>query len=253
MDPFLHYNRMSDDIYWLTNYVVIRMNVALYRKNSKGERKFFYREYEYSIGNQSMVTIRRAYDYYITIDSTYKDNKESVMIAPKDYPRFKILLDTVVKWFTDKKYKGLFAKSNNKLVLTSPIPEAEINGLPNAKSIRCDPIVISYGETIADQFPGVRFTFGNYSADLTIDQLMGFHNLINEFNMLLSAQLMLSSIPVPFGTNRIKLDDGPSVNYFRNTTLEKIDNSGSQTTGIIGRRVPLPGDNKKGIDDLERD
>lgn len=253
MDPFLSCNKISDNIYWLSNNVVMRFNVALYRTNSKGEKKFFYTEYEYERDRQTHITIRRNYDYYLSLDGLDKNNKESVMITPKDIYRFKLLVSTVTKWFTDKKYKNLFVKNKGKLIMTAPIPEVEINGLPNAKSIRVDPIVIEYGESVADQYPGVRFTFGEYSFDMNVDQIMSFNDFIQSINMILMAQLVLAAIPMPLGTNRVKIDDGTPSNYFRAMQFERIDKSGrGSTNGIDGRRVKRPDESdKKGFDDLE--
>lgn len=250
MDPFLHYNKISDDIFWLNPQTVIRMNVSLYRRTSKGEKKFFHKEYEYNYGEDKMVTIRRSYDYYLTIENLDKQDKESVMIGVRDYLRFKTLLQTAVGWFTDKKYKGLFGKSKNKMVMVSPIPSAEINGLPNAKSIRCDPIVLEFGETIDNHRPGLRFSYGDSYADIDVDILMGFYYSISELNMLLSAQLMLAYMRPPYNCNRTVIDDGTAASYYRTMNLEKLDKNGEAITGIEGRKVK-PLNQKKGLKDLE--
>ena len=64
--------------------------------------------------------------------------KEQVMIGPRDFIRFRELIETCVSLFTNEKYKKLFVEHKKKLILTSPIPSCEIAGLPAGKYIKCE-------------------------------------------------------------------------------------------------------------------
>ena len=76
--------------------------------------------------------------------------------------------------------------------------------------------------------------------DMTFDHLLALEDLLNGFNMLNTAQLMLASIPAPIGTNRVVLDDGTSANYDKYQKGAEL-----KTTSINGRKI------SKTIEDLE--
>ena len=245
MEPiqFLQYERMSDDLYYLGKNVVLRFNLGL-ASYKDGKRYFFHKEYDYEKNGNRVVTIKRTYDYYLSLENI-SDNgsgKEFIIIGVKDFLRFKASIETCITWFTDKKFKNLFVQNKNNLILTSPIPTCELNGLPSGKYIKYDPVVIEYGQTIDDKQPGVAVTLSNPNnfVEMNVDTLMGLYYIIKDFNMLLMAQGMLAYLAPPANCNRYSVGDGTQVNYYKNIRIKQLDQNREKVSGIEGRRVKKP-------------
>ena len=198
MEPiiFTQYEKISDDLYFLGKYVVLRFNVGLaYYKD--GKRNFFHREYEYEKERENVVSIKRTYDYYLSLENINPARKEFIMITPKEFPRFREAIHTAADWFRDKKYSKLFVSSKGKLVVTSPIPVCEINSFPQGKYIKIEPVVITVGAANADNIPGVCITLSdpNNYIYLNVDTLIGLEYTVDCVNMIQMAQSMLASLP----------------------------------------------------------
>ena len=137
VSPFeiLKVDKISDDIYSLGPNVLLKFNVSLSR-SSNGKRYHFYKEFEYpsSFDNiKSLVTIKRSFDFYLSIENMQKDNngnKLFIRIGAQEYMLFKKALEQAISWFTDPKYNNLFATNRGKLVIMPPIPEFRISNLP---------------------------------------------------------------------------------------------------------------------------
>lgn len=223
---FENYEKLSDDVHWLSSNCVLRMNVKL----NKGG-KFFRTEYKYNKDNSIGITVRRSYDYFLTLEMFNKQDKDNIMINVKDFPRFKNLINTSLSWFVDKKYNKLYCTIKGSLALVSPIPCCQINGLPAGKYIRTDPTIIEYG---GDKQPGICLSISEcLSINLTVDQLLALDCLINTFNMFQSAQMMLSSFQVDLGTNTFDMTDKEQ-SYTKQYHEEQKEIG---ITGIQGRRI----------------
>ena len=170
---FFKIDKVSDDVYAIGPNVILKFNVSL-SKTSQGKRYHFHKEYEYpskDIKNQNLVTIKRSFDYYLSIENMQKDsngNKLFIRIGPQEYMLFKKGLEEAISWFTDSKYAKLFARDKGKLVLVSPIPEFKIPNLPLRNYIEFTPIIIERGMAEADKEPGVRITLSDLSKFIDI-------------------------------------------------------------------------------------
>lgn len=237
---FMRYERISDTLYSIGNGLVLRMNVSLAFYDKNHNRRFFYNEYQYPKENRDVVTIRRNYDYYLTIDNTRQDGM-GIMITIREFIKFKEAIKEAVSWFRDRRWNRLYAKGNGKLVLVSPIPEVRASGFPGGKQISIDPIIIDGGRAIDDKFPGVRFSIApNNYADITVDTLIGLDYIVDSINMIQLAQTMIASIPVPdINALRVSFSREENTSERRERLIESTQSNTDEKVGktIIGRKI----------------
>ena len=211
----LKIDKISDDVYTIAPNVVLKFNVSL-SKISGGKRYHYHKEYEYpskmSPECNSLVTIKRSFDYYLSFENQQKDingNRLFIRIGVQEYFLLKNSLETVISWFRDTKYAKLFALDRGRLILVSPVPNCKIQNLPMNKYIEFTPTIIDRGISNADKEPGIKIEFGDPSMCITInlDKLMGLYYLISCFNMYQAAITMINYVSRPdFGTNRYVMD-----------------------------------------------
>lgn len=248
---FSKVDKISDDLYSLGSGMIARFNVSLsvHPMNSQQKRSF-HKEYEYTNKFQEKsITIRRSFDYYISLESTSKDSNVFVRIGLSEFLLFRRALETVETWFTSSKYDNLFVKdSKGRLKLAEPIPEAIVKDLPMDKVIRIVPTIIERGIATTDQKCGVRIYVSedDYS-DMDINRFMGFVYLMSSFNMYQHALSVINYLGRPaFGFNRFDLDGYNATDNNRNISYNKKE---EKTIGIKGRIVKSVHSN--GIEDLE--
>lgn len=198
----IDYDKLSDDLYWLGNKLVLRFNVILSRqKESDRSRIFHHKEYLYPSkysDKETVVTMRRSFQYYISIDKIDLYDA-GVMIRVQDIMLVRAKLHEASMWFTN----GTFAEKRKKLIIPSRPNSIIITGLAGGKYIMLDPVVIDYEDSNLQQ-QGIRLTISDQDiySDLSIDKFYGFYYLINSINMYQSAQLLLNYLGRPdLGTN----------------------------------------------------
>ena len=220
IDPmeFMKYDKISDDVLVLGPNAVLRFSVSL-SKISSDKRYHFYKEFEYPSKSKEfprLVTIKRSYDYYLSIENVQKnkltDDKAFIRIGINDLYRFRSQLEEVYRWIFDKRYKSLYATSKGKLVLTNPIPESILGGYPQNKFLRFVPTVIG-----KDGFPeekGIELAMSNYNnyVVMNIDRFMGLYYTVTNFNMYQCAQTMVGYLGFPSDHThtRVSLDGIPT-------------------------------------------
>lgn len=208
----LVYDKISDDIYYIggSGRMMLRMNVLLAKKNDDGSRRHYYSEFLYDSKYNDygqVVSIRRSYDYYMTLESL-EDKSESIMIRVQDMILLQFKLTELSNWFRDQ---TAYIYKDNKLYLKDKY-SVLIDGFPERKSIRLEPIVLNWEEK---QDMGVRISLNNVFSDISLDKFYGLYYIINNFNMFQSAQMMLAYFGMPeYGTNRIKFDNRFTTNTF---------------------------------------
>ena len=203
------YEKISDDLCYLGSNIIVKFNVGLAKKNEEGKRSTFHREYEYEmskyIDKKSLVSIKRQFDYYLSIENlkVVDGEKEFIYIGIQDYMNFKQKVLESLKWFNDSEFENLFAKKDDKIIMLGKAEPIDISfSRGSNKSIRLEPVVVNYEN---NSLTGVRLylcSLHNY-VDIDIDRYMGFVYLISNLNMFQSAQIMLNYIGRPAdGTNR---------------------------------------------------
>lgn len=249
---FMKYDKISDDVYLLGNNVILKFNVSLSKISQDNKRFHFYKEFEYgsrAIGYPKLLTIKRSFDYYLSIENIQKnkvtDEKAFIRIGPYDYFKLMSQLDQVYAWFTDKKYKNLFASNRGKLILTNPVPESALRGYPQNKFLRFVPTIIDKTEGDTSMERGVELDLSDYNnyVVMSLDRFMGFYYTISRFNMYEAAQNLVGYLGFPGGTNRINMGNNNST---RIQYVDELHDSG-MVEGVNDRVI----DKNKNISSLE--
>ena len=253
---FMKYDKITDDVYLLGPNTVLRFNVSLSKITSDGKRYHFYKEFEYgsrATDYPELLTIKRSFDYYFSLENIQKskvtDDKAYIRIGLYDIHKFRTQLNQVYSWFTDKKFKSLFASNKGNIILTSPIPESTVGGYPQNKFLRFVPTVIDNGTGKRFMEPGVELDLSDYNNYVTmnIERFMGLYYTIMTFNMYQAAQNMVGYIGFPSGFNRIEMqtNNQPSNPYNIQTfSEEEFD---GKINGVNDRVIG----NRKNISSLE--
>lgn len=240
------YEKLVDDIYFLGNNTILRMNVILGKKLDDGRRYFYHSEFMYStnkyIDTNRLITMRRSFEYYLTIENiknTSDREKESIMIRVQDMLHMRHMLDKAYKWFTSDQFRDLFAYSKSKLVILGKIDPIIISGLPAGKKITIEPTVVQYDSSY---YEGVRIYLNNNNnyIDMTVDRFMGLIYLINTIDLYQSAQLLLNYHGRP--------ELGEHVVTFNDTN--GVDDS-SFVQAKANRQIPLKNKQKSYFDKID--
>lgn len=214
-----NYEKITDDIMWLSSNWLLRFTVCLNRYSDKYGRQNYHKEYGYVKDVNNCININRSFDYYLHIDSAKRDqfgNKESIMIRNTDIYTFKFKLKLVCEWFTGDSNQGLFARKDGKIIMPRKVEPIKMVGLAADKYLEFEPTV--YNADNGDQVVGVRMYLSNDNNSLFMDinRLFSFRYIIDTFNMYQSAQLMLNYLQRPaYGTNFVDLSN-----------KGKVDNNG---------------------------
>lgn len=239
------YNKITDDVYMLDLNVMLKMSVVLY--TGKGDyRVNYHREFGYydKNVNREMHSVRRTYDYFLSIENTRAINgyKEFIRIGPSEIMLVRRGLENVIRWFNDKEFENLFGYRKGKLVTARSVDPISISELPMRKYLVFEPIVVEYNDT---RNLGVRMYISstdNY-IDVPINRFMGFVHTIFDINMFMCAQIMLSYFGRPeFGTN---------LHSFNTVGDDEVNPSGGRVEGRTMRQIPTQSSNKSLFDKLE--
>lgn len=249
-EDYLKIDKISDDVYAIAPNAILRFNLSL-SKISAGKRYHYHKEYEYPAKsiNDSLVTIKRSFDYYLSFESPQKDSngtKLFIRIGAQEYFLLKKCLSEVEAWFTDKKFSKLYVSDRGKLILTAPTPKTRIHNLPMGKYIEFSPTIIDKGIANADKEPGIRIEFGdpNWVISINLDKFMGLKYVIDYFNMYQAAITLLNyNARPPYGTNRVIMGN-------EHTMPGNDYNVMTGSTGVRDRHV-TPKGSKNNISQLE--
>lgn len=204
IDP-TNYEKLQDDIYYIGGGIYLRLNVVLAKKDKDGNRRFFVSNYRYSskyVDKGKVITMRRSFDYYLTIECT-SDNTQNIIIRVQNMILLKAKIKEVTKWFSDS---NVFGIRNNKLVISKKV-SVMIDGFPMEKFITLEPVIINYDDSSV-QRPGVRFMVNNMIfTDMAIENFYGLAYLIDTLNLYQSAQILTSSIGVIENPRTMEFND----------------------------------------------
>jgi hypothetical protein len=220
----LNYERIYDDIYWLSLDTVLRFAVILGKANEDHTRRHFHKETEYDskyIDKLRVSSINRSYNYYYYFENI-KDRDSFTMIRSQDMPNIISKFNEIKTWFLTK--NPVFRIKDGRLVVVTP-KRIEIPNLAQFKTLCFEPTIIRYD---GSEEAGIRISFATSFTDVTLDKFMGLEYILSSSNMVQMAMLMLNYIECPpFGTNSYSISSS-------NTELKA---GNGVTTRVAERRV----------------
>ena len=210
---FNEYEKIQDVLCYLGSSFVLKFNVVLASKDKYGNRKFFYKEYEYFskyIDTKSVVSVKRNFRFFISIEEI-NNYQNSLIIGLADMPLLRGALTEGAKWlesddvFGINKGKQLYIKQDVfrliKLVSNSDL------------GLRFEPLI--YVDQFGAEQRGIRMYINdikNYT-DLTRRDFLQFYELISRMNMYETACAVLASLPMTHddaSVNRSDFEDEAS-------------------------------------------
>lgn len=205
---FLDYEKISDDLIYFRNNIVLRFNVSLANKNKDGLRESFHKEYKYSSkysNKDKVITLRRSFDYFLSLD--IKDNYENnIIIKEKDIMIMRVRFNEIMQWFN-----SLFTVKNNTLIISGKYYPIKISGLGYGKCLSFEPCIVSYKDGTVKE--GIKMILDNtIETEFDIDVFMQFFYIISSINMYQSASTMLAYMEPDFGKNIITFEDSYRTN-----------------------------------------
>lgn len=221
---YIDYDKISDDVLYLGSKLYLRMNVSLSDKAEPNSRYYFHKEFRYDsiyAPNDKFISIKRSFGYYLSLDRI-DIPAGGVMIRPQDMYLLKTKLEEISEWFSG----NTFGTKNKKLVIRIHKEPVVIDGLASRKYLQFDPIVYVWDNT-GEQTPGVRITLGDPSiyADINVDKFFAFLYTISNFNMYMSAQLLLNYLGRPqLGLNLIDMEQNSFLKENEDTLTNAKDN-----------------------------
>lgn len=205
---FIEYDSISDKMFWFNQDTYLSFTVKLTRKDKDGNRNHYHSEYIYDsqyIDTQYGISIKRQYDYYLSINSTNSWDKLFIQIRIQNM----IMLNMVLKQITNILLNNeLWVEKNGRLMTKGTISPLVVTGLPMNKWLQFEatPIINPDGK----YSKGVRITLSdnNRFVDINMDQFLGFTYLMGSIDMLQLAATLINYIPNSeiYNTNRMNID-----------------------------------------------
>lgn len=197
------YEKITDEVMRIAPNVNLRMNVVLNYYTGENKRTNYHSEIEYYSNkvNANVVNIRRTFDYFLTIENVYTKG-DYIRIGINDIVKLRLALHQAYKFFTDPKYKNLYAKKDGEIFLMMNPDPVIITGLTMDKYLKFEPSLFTNFRGEAERSLRMYLSSESSFCDIPVNRLDGFINIIDSINLFQSAQLMLNYIERPeFGTN----------------------------------------------------
>jgi len=209
---FMDYEKISDDIMYLGDNVVLRFSTQLGYKNMDGTKKLFHTEYKYASNkytdNKYLISLRRHFEYYLSIENIRQNenlDKEFIRITISDIYLVRLIFRQVSSWFFSIEYKNLYKANGKRLEIVKKITNATVP--LRDKYLELEPIVISYEN---EDIKGVRLYLSsrNNFTDISAEKFTGLVYIIESINMYEASLLQINYLQRPnFGTNLMEFNN----------------------------------------------
>ena len=203
-----NYNKISDDIMYLGDCMIVKFNTVLAKKDKYGERQPYHKEFEYGPRHNRRGSIKRVFDFNVSIEN-YKPSitgyKDQVNITMSDMYKVRFGLNTVFKWFFDPAYAKMYVQKGPDIILMNRPDRVEIP-VSFGKAVIFEASI--FIDSSGTKQPGVRLYLNNVNnfTDFSVDKFLALKYFLDNLNMYESAQLMLNYIQRPeLGTNTYSL------------------------------------------------
>lgn len=204
-----YYDKISDDIMYLGRNVILRFNVSLSSYNNEGKRSNYHREFFYEKNGLPTAMMRRSFDCFFSIENIVaneKGEKEFIRIGIKEFLPFQYKIKECAEWFTNPEYEDLYAINHNDKLIVQRRIQTALERLPMQKYLLFEPSIVEYDNGTLERAVRIYLNSQDNFVDLNIDTYMALWYIVVNFNMYMSAQLMLNYIQRPdFGSNIIDM------------------------------------------------
>ena len=212
---FLDYDKISDILMILNDYINLSFNVSLAYRRDDGTRNHFHKEYCYKsryIDKGNVVSLKRHFKYYLSIDIR-DDFNNSVMIFPSHIIALRMKLKIVYNWLTT-----LFKYQDDKLIISGTWSDNYLY-LNQYSCLKFEPTICEYSDNTYKE--GVRIYINNESLffDLDIDRFMEFYYIIDNIDMYQNAIILLNYLRPEPGTNIMYMNSANSENNNKNNGI----------------------------------
>ena len=197
----VQYERISDTVMWFSADWCLKFNVSLAKKDSKGRRNFFYKEWKYDskyADTGDVISVKRDFRCFLTIDNIReRNNRNSIMIERGDLPMLRSKVNEAASWLTsesNKVFKYVGDRDNKKLQIMSDV-SCDMN-VGDRSAIRFEPVVLTFENSA--QEPGIRMSIGdtrNYF-DIRLTVWMEFYEFLRTFDMYTAGCAVIASMPM---------------------------------------------------------
>lgn len=202
------YDKLTDDLLYLGNNMILRFNVSLSKKSDKFGRENYHKEFSYYNKDvrQNLITLRRSFDYYLSIESVRVDEENPIktfmQIGIYNILYVRDFLNDIEKWYSDPKYGDMYATKNNQLVLTYVPERIGITLPPQGNYLMAEPMV--YIDRFNALNIGLRLYISSetYYIEMPIDKFRALNYLIQTIDLYTSACILINYLERPeYGTN----------------------------------------------------
>lgn len=216
------YNKISDDLFIIGRNMLLKFNVGLIHMENESLTGY-HKEIAYLRNSTPVVNIKRNFDFFFSLENMKEVDgiqKEFVRIGVVEQWALAQLLQSAMDWFRTEQYKDLFARKDNKLVITRRLEPLRIDNLPQGKFIEVEPCIIIFDDI--QETPGVRFYLNDRInfCEMTFDRLLGFHSIIANTPMYPTACLLVNYLQRPdYGTNLMEFTNAGLVVHEQEKTV----------------------------------
>ena len=195
---YTEYERITDNLMWLSDNVSLNFTVSFSRKGKSGERIHYHSEYVYGSDKfgGDLRSIKRTMNYAFVID-VRTDFVAGMMLRPQDVELLTRLIDAkVLPWIL---MSTAFAVKDGQLILTQfePVVYAQ-----ETKSLTFEPAIFVDPRSELET-RGIKMSLlSGDSWILSADQFMGFYNILTRTDMYAVAAAMCNYVKMqPYGVN----------------------------------------------------
>lgn len=218
---FTDYNRITDVLMYFSDKITLNFTVQLSSNTKTSERRFFSYEtiYDSKYGTP-LRSIKRSMHYYFVIEN--RDVFGSgLLLRPQDVELLLMTIQSkVLPWVFGNSDQYAFQIIDNQLVLKEyePVPYTQ----SDVKYLIFEPVVYALESGVYT--PGVKIDIsGNDTVTITIDQFMGFVNILKSDMYTAACALINYAKMEPYGVNVYQAPRGLGAriggdnNQFQNT------------------------------------
>lgn len=232
---FLDYDRISDTIMYLSQYITLNFCVSLSRKNKNTNQVLrFHSEYKYVNDYRECYSIKRNFNAYFILNDA-RDYNNSFVIRAQDIVLLQMIMqNNIIPWFIgNKRIFGLDDKNN--IIIKGKYTPVDFP-ISDYKYISFSPIVCVYEDGATKE--GIRLTINDKMnfVDIDVNKFMEFYYYICNTDIYTAAVTLLNYVKIsPYGENLMDMNNPNRGSYGYEDTYEAWE--GHKKSGGNNREV----------------